>query len=350
MTAFEERPHSPYYGSADSTPLFLILLDEYERWTGDRALARELEREARAALAWIDRYGDRDGDGYIEYERRNTETGLENQCWKDSWDSIAFADGTLAAAAARHLRAPGLRLRRQASGPRGWRARSGTTPRGPTQLEREAAELKRRFNNDFWIAERSFFALALDGEKRKVDSLTSNIGHLLWSGIVDDDKADALRRASDERRAVLRLGHPHDGDQPRARTTRSATTSAPSGRTTTRSSPGGCAATATATRRRASAAAMLEAAELFHHRLPEAFAGYPREATTALPGRVPDRVQPAGVGDRNAAALLRTLLGLDSDGRHLIVDPAPEAARSDRAARHPGLLGADGCVRAGARG
>src|SRR6185436_8580363 len=76
--------------------LFLVLLEEYVRWTGDRALARSLEREARAAIAWIDRYGDRDGDGYIEYERRNAKTGLENQCWKDSWDSIAFADGTLA--------------------------------------------------------------------------------------------------------------------------------------------------------------------------------------------------------------------------------------------------------------
>ncbi len=84
MTAFEERPHSPYYGSADATPLFLILLDEFERWTGNAGLVRELEMEARAALNWIDTYADRNGDGYVEYSRRNTETGLENQCWKDS--------------------------------------------------------------------------------------------------------------------------------------------------------------------------------------------------------------------------------------------------------------------------
>jgi glycogen debranching enzyme len=95
LTAFEERPHSPYYGAADSTPLFLVLLDEYERWTGDRDLVRELEPVARRALSWIDDYGDRDGDGYVEYERRQ-DTGLENQCWKDSWNSIAFADGSLA--------------------------------------------------------------------------------------------------------------------------------------------------------------------------------------------------------------------------------------------------------------
>jgi glycogen debranching enzyme len=84
LTGFEERPHSPYYGSADGTMLFLILLDEYERFTGDTDRVRRLEPNARAALAWIDEYGDRDGDGYVEYERRNAETGLENPCWKDS--------------------------------------------------------------------------------------------------------------------------------------------------------------------------------------------------------------------------------------------------------------------------
>jgi glycogen debranching enzyme len=83
LTAFEERPHSPYYGSADATPLFVVLLDEYERWTGDRRLVRELEYEARAALNWIDEYADLMGNGYISYERRNKKTGLENQCWKD---------------------------------------------------------------------------------------------------------------------------------------------------------------------------------------------------------------------------------------------------------------------------
>src|SRR5215204_3602805 len=95
MTAFEERPHSPYYGSADATPLFLVMLDETERWTGDAQLVRDLESEARAALAWIDEYGDSNGDGFVDYERRNKETGLENQCWKDSWNSIIFADGSL---------------------------------------------------------------------------------------------------------------------------------------------------------------------------------------------------------------------------------------------------------------
>ena len=84
LTAFEERPHSPYYGSADATPLFVVLLDEYERWTGDRRLVRDLEQEARAALNWIDEYADLMGNGYVWYRRRNEDTGLENQCWKDS--------------------------------------------------------------------------------------------------------------------------------------------------------------------------------------------------------------------------------------------------------------------------
>ena len=95
MTAFEERPHSPYYGSVDATPLYVVLLDEYERWTGDAKLVKSLEQQARAALAWIDDYADLQGNGYIAYQRRNEQTGLENQCWKDSWDSISYRDGRL---------------------------------------------------------------------------------------------------------------------------------------------------------------------------------------------------------------------------------------------------------------
>src|SRR5262249_9922679 len=95
LTAFEERPHSPYFGAADSTPLYLVLLDEFERWTGRRDVVQELEPVARAALEWIDRWGDRDGDGYVEYERR-MESGLDNQCWKDSPVAIQFTDGTVA--------------------------------------------------------------------------------------------------------------------------------------------------------------------------------------------------------------------------------------------------------------
>ena len=95
MAAFEERPHSPYYGSVDATPLYVVLLDEYERWTGDKKLVRDLEYEARAALNWIDEYADLMGNGYISYKRRNEQTGIENQSWKDSWNSISYSDGRL---------------------------------------------------------------------------------------------------------------------------------------------------------------------------------------------------------------------------------------------------------------
>jgi glycogen debranching enzyme len=193
LTAFGERPHSPYYGSADATPLFLVLLDEYERWTGDRDLVGALEPNARAALAWIDEHGDGDGDGYVEYRRRNEATGLENQCWKDSWNAILFADGTLAEPPIATCEIQGYvydakrRCARLA-------AEVWHDPELADDLERQAADLKRRFHDDFWLGEHGYYALALDRDKRKVDSLTSNIGHLLWSGIIDPGPAESVVR------------------------------------------------------------------------------------------------------------------------------------------------------------
>jgi glycogen debranching enzyme len=193
LTETGERPHSPYYGAADSTPLFLVLLDEHERWTGDAGLARQLEGNARAALEWIDRHGDLDGDGYVEYATRNPAQGLVNQCWKDSWNSILFADGTLARGPIATCEIQGYvfdakrrtaRLAREV-----W-----DDPVLADRLDAEAVELRRRFLEDFWIPERSCFALALDGDKRRVDSLCSNMGHLLWSGILDEARAEATAR------------------------------------------------------------------------------------------------------------------------------------------------------------
>ncbi|HEU5482600.1 MAG TPA: glycogen debranching N-terminal domain-containing protein [Sphingomicrobium sp.] len=319
MTAFEERPHSPYYGSADSTPLFLILLDEYERWTGDRDLVLELEGSARAAANWIVAYGDRDGDGYIEYERRNRETGLENQCWKDSGDSIAFADGTLAPTPlatcelqgyAYDARRRTARLAREIWNDPAWASR----------LEAEAEALRRRFNEDFWLPERGFFALALDGQKRKVDSLTSNIGHLLWSGIAEPDKAERCvhHLMSDE----LFSGW---GVRTMAMSEGSFN---PIGYHVGTVWPHDCSLVAWGLRRygyRAESArvalAMLEAAELFHHRLPEAFAGYSR-AATKYPVEYPTACSPQAWATGAPLLLLRTLLGLEPVGDHLIVDPA----------------------------
>jgi len=319
LTAFEERPHSPYYGSADGTMLFLILLEEYVRWTGDRALAQELEPEARGAISWIDRYGDRDGDGYVEYERRVAETGLDNQCWKDSWNSIAFADGTIAPTPRATCELQGYvydakmriaRLAREVWGDPGWAA----------ALEQQAAELKERFNRDFWLPERNFYALALDGKKRKVDSLTSNIGHLLWSGIADDDKAQScvhhlmgedlfsgwgVRTMATSEASYNPIGYhvgtvwPHDNSIIAWGLRRY----------------GYKAESAMICR------AMLEAANLFRGRLPEAFGGYPRR-DTHYPVEYPTACSPQAWATGAPLLFLRALLGLDSDERHLIVDPA----------------------------
>ena len=191
MAAFEERPHSPYYGSVDATPLYVVLLDEYERWTGDTKLVRDLEYEARAALNWIDEYADLMGNGYISYKRRNEQTGIENQSWKDSWNSISYSDGRLPdfpratcelQGYAYDAKLRGARLARLV-----WK-----DPAFADRLEQEAEDLKRRFNRDFWLADRGYFAIALDADGSQVDSLASNNGLLLWSGIVDAAKAKSV--------------------------------------------------------------------------------------------------------------------------------------------------------------
>ena len=344
MTAFEERPHSPYYGAVDATPLYLVLLDEYERWTGDRALVRDLEIEARAALNWIDEYADLQGTGYVWYRRRNEETGLENQCWKDSWDSISFRDGALPGfpratcelqGYAYDAKVRGARLAREI-----WKDAALAE-----KLERDAADLKRRFNRDYWVEDGEYFALALDQDGRQVDALASNNGHLLWSGIVDKSKAKAVARhllgprlfsgwgvrtlAVGEgrynpigyhtghrlavRQLVRRLGPPalrvqggggrdRRGDPRRGRVLR-------------RSLARGV--------RRLSARA------------------------DEVPGAVPHRLQPPGVVDGGAAAPVaddaRARAAGGAPGRR---SGAPARDRPPGAPRHPRPLGSNGCLRA----
>jgi glycogen debranching enzyme len=180
-----------YYGTVDATPLYLILLSEVWRWTDDDALVQRFKDTSMRALEWIDRYGDRDGDGFVEYERRS-EHGLENQSWKDSWDSQRFSDGSLARTPIAPVEVQGYvydAKRRMAQLAREvWRERDLAD-----RLDREATELQARFDDAFWSDARGgYYVLALDGEKKQVDSLCSNIGHLLWSGIVPPDKVDAV--------------------------------------------------------------------------------------------------------------------------------------------------------------
>jgi glycogen debranching enzyme len=180
-----------YYGTVDATPLYLILLSEVWRWTDDAALVRNLKEPALRALGWIDDWGDRDGDGFVEYERR-TERGLENQSWKDSGDSQRFADGRIAKGPIAPCEVQGYvydAKRRTAELAREvWRERSLAD-----KLEREAEDLRQSFDDKFWTERRGgYYALALDGEKNQVDAMCSNIGHLLWSGIVPRHRVDAV--------------------------------------------------------------------------------------------------------------------------------------------------------------
>ncbi|HEX9051430.1 MAG TPA: glycogen debranching N-terminal domain-containing protein [Anaeromyxobacter sp.] len=182
-------PSYPYYGTIDATPLFLITLSEYVRATGDLERARRLWSHVEAAVAWMRRYGDRDGDGFLEYER-DSGVGLVNQGWKDSSDSVRFRDGRIAEPPIALVEVQGYAYdarRRTADLAR--RLGHGAEAE---RLEEEAAALRRRIRERYWLEDRRFYAEALDGAKRRVDALTSNPGHLLWTGAVDPDHAKAI--------------------------------------------------------------------------------------------------------------------------------------------------------------
>lgn len=321
-TAFEEQPHSPYYGSADSTPLFLILLDEYERWTGDVELVATLEHEARAALNWIDEYGDLMGNGYIWFERRNLRNGLENQCWKDSWDAISYSDGRLPAFPRATCELQGYAYDAKMRGARLARL-VWQDPLYADRLEREAAQLKERFNRDFWVADGEYYALALDIEGGQVDALSSNMGHLLWSGIVDDSRAAkvaehllgpqlfsgwGVRTLAEGQGRYNPIGYhigtvwPFDNSLI-AWGLRRYGFRQEAGRI---------------------AEAMIDAGRYFAGRLPEAFAGYDR-ALTKYPVQYPTACSPQAWSTGTPMLMMRTLLGLEPHGEHLVVDPAMPA-------------------------
>lgn len=186
MAGNGEIPHVPYYGTIDATPLFIILLNETVRWTGDEALLNDLMPAAERALAWIDEYGDVDGDGFVEYSRRSR-GGLVNQGWKDSGDGVPFPDGTLPRppialvevqgyvyAAKRHM----AEMYEHAG-----------KPEKAAELREQAVELRTRISNAFWMEDEGYFALALDGQKQPLRTLTSNPGHLLWAGVPTDEQA-----------------------------------------------------------------------------------------------------------------------------------------------------------------
>ncbi|MDP8971307.1 MAG: amylo-alpha-1,6-glucosidase, partial [Actinomycetota bacterium] len=178
-----------YYGTVDATPLFVMLLGELQRWGLAQAELRGLRSHADRALAWVREFGDRDGDGYVEYQRAG-DTGLDHQGWKDSWDGTRFADGGLAQPPIALCEVQGYVYAAYLA--RARLADDDGDERTAADCRSAAADLKARFNRDFWLDERGWFALGLDRDKRPIDALTSNMGHCLWTGIVDADKAHAV--------------------------------------------------------------------------------------------------------------------------------------------------------------
>jgi glycogen debranching enzyme len=313
--------HERYYGTADATPLYLILLSEVWRWTDDAALVRDLKQPALAALDWIGKYGDRDGDGFVEYERR-TEHGLENQSWKDSWDSQRFHDGMLAQTPIAPCEVQGYvydAKRRVAELAREvWRDRELAA-----RLDQEADALRERFDEAFWVEDRGgFYALALDADKRQVDSLCSNIGHLLWSGIVQPRRVDAIvdqlmgddlwsgwgvRTMSTADAGYNPLSYhngtvwPHDNSIIAA----------------------GLARYARWPEAQRVIQRMLTAAQHFNYQLPEVFAGM-RRSETPFPIAYPTAARPQAWAAGTPVLLLQSLLGLQPDRRrHALQTVAP---------------------------
>jgi glycogen debranching enzyme len=302
-----------YYGSVDSTPLFLVLLAETFRWTDDTALVTRLKGPALRALEWIDRHGDLDGDGFVEYARR-TERGLANQSWKDSGDSQRFHDGRMAESPIAPVEVQGYvydakrglaEIARKA-----WRDAELAD-----RLEREAGELQARFDEAFWAPERGgFYALALDREKQRVDSRCSNMGHLLWSGIVPPERVQAvadqllseglwtgwgIRTMANDEAAFNPLSYhsgtvwPHDSAL----------------------AAWGLARHGHVEASRRIARSLIEAAGHFQWSLPEVFAGFAR-ADTPFPIAYPTAARPQAWAAGTPILLVRVLLGLEPDRAH----------------------------------
>ena len=299
-----------YYGSIDSTPLFLVLLAETWRWTDDAVLVRRLREPALLALEWIDRHGDLDGDGFVEYARR-ADGGLTNQSWKDSGDSQRFHDGRFADAPIAPVEVQGYvydaKLGLAEIARDVWRE-----PELADRLEREAAELRTRFDRAFWVEERGgFFALALDGEKKHVDARCSNMGHLLWSGIVLPERVAqvvdqllseslwsgwGIRTMASDEAAYNPISYhngtvwPHD----------------------TSLTAWGLARHGYPEAARRVARALIEAAAHFDWSLPEVFAGYARDETP-FPIAYPTAARPQAWAAGTPILLVRVLLGIEPD-------------------------------------
>src|SRR6266542_2527427 len=191
LAAAHVIPHSPYYGSVDSTPLWLMLLGTYYRWTDDLDFCRRLLPNVERALHWVDHYGDLDGDGFLEYQASST-WGLANQGWKDSHDSVVHADGKIAEGPIELAEVQAYSYLAKLRIADIYQA-IGDADRAAA-LRAQAAALKVSFNERFWVESEQYFAEALDGEKQQVASVTSNPAHGLYCQIVDTERGHLMAR------------------------------------------------------------------------------------------------------------------------------------------------------------
>jgi glycogen debranching enzyme len=318
LANLNEIPQTPYYGSVDSTPLFLILVGEHANWTGDMHLFRDLRQNIERALKWIDNDGDEAGNGYLSYASRSSK-GLGNQGWKDSGDSIMNADGSLATPPIALVEVQGYVYRAKLLIADLY-ARSGDHG-SASRLRNEAEQLKSRFEHDFWIREKEFYAIALQKGNRPAEVISSNPGQALWTGIIDQSKAASVVRhliapdmfsgwgirtlSTNERRANpigYHLGTvwPHDNSIIAAGFRRYGFNNE-----AVQVLDG-----------------ILEAARHFeHYRLPEVFAGFSR-AQFPVPVRYPVACHPQAWAAGSVPFLLTSLLGLvpDAFNRRLQID------------------------------
>lgn len=314
-----------YYGTVDATPLFVMVVHELWRWGLPWSDVEALLPAVDAALSWVAGAGDPDGDGFLEYAR-STPAGLRNQGWKDSWDAIAFADGRLA-------EAPIAVAEAQAYAYAAWRAGAALAAAagdhvGAAMRADRAATLRVAFDRAFWVEERGAHALALDGDKRPVDAVASNLGHLLWCGIVAEHRAAAvaatltspelasgwgLRTLATSMARYDPLGYhtgsvwPHDTAIAIAGLRRA-----------------GCTAEAVALARD-----LLAATRAVGGRLPELFAGLGPE-DLAVPVPYPASCSPQAWASAAPLLVLRALLGLEPDvpNGQIVLDPALPAGAS----------------------
>ena len=309
MAMAGETPHDAYYGSIDSTPLWLILLGETHAWTGDDALLDRLWPNALAALRWIDTYGDLDGDGFVEYQRRSR-LGLLNQGWKDSGDAIRHLDGVPAEGPIALAEVQGYVYAARRAMARLARHRGDVEL--ATRLDQQADDLRLAFDAAFWLPGSRFYAMALDGHKRPVASIASNAGQALWSGIIPPERTDrvaerllepdmfsgwGIRTFAAGQKGYNPVGYhtgsiwPHDNALIAA----------------------GLKATGSADRANLVAGRLIEAAQWFPDlRLPELFCGFSRDEVGA-PVAYPVACSPQAWSAAAPFYLIYTMLGLRAD-------------------------------------